>query len=316
MEKIHILREEYYYRLMIIIKHIPRDLDLILGQEWLLQNDYVMTCSKAIPPLSGSLVQIPTGEKGIIFVDKQELLPGVYCGTSLSLCQERYFQCLVLNLTQSPITQIPLPKLEKPPTIKKASQNYKFNNLEHLAKLDEKLRLDHIMEGADAIRVICKEYVDIFKLPGDKLTVTNAAVHSIPTPSIPEGRAITLKIYRLAEAQKEEVNKQIKQMLEDELIIPSKSEWNFPLVVVPKKMDTSGKQKWRICIDFHKLNEASIGDSFLLPNIQDILDKVERARNFTALDCASSFHQIPIREEDRCKTVFSTPSGHFECHLG
>ena len=49
------------------------------------------------------------------------------------------------------------------------------------------------MEGADAIRVICKEYVDIFKLPGDKLTVTNAAVHSIPTPSIPEGRAITLK---------------------------------------------------------------------------------------------------------------------------
>jgi hypothetical protein len=66
-------------------------------------------------------------------------------------------------------------------------------------------------------------------------------------------------------------------MLEDELIIPSKSKWNFPLVVVPKKMDASGKQKWRICIGFRKLNEASIGDSFPLPNIQDILVKIERA---------------------------------------
>jgi hypothetical protein len=172
--------------LFYVIKHLPRDLDLILGQEWLLQNDYVMTCSKVIPPLSESLVQIPTTEKGIRFVEKQELLPGVYCGTSLSLCQEGYFPCLILNLTQSPITQIPFPKLEKPPTNKKVPQNYKFNNLERLTKLDEKLRLDHITEGAEAIRVICKEYVDIFKLPGDKLTVTNAAVHSIPTPSIPE----------------------------------------------------------------------------------------------------------------------------------
>ena len=113
-----------------VIKHLPRDLDLILGQEWLIQNDYVMTCSKAIPPLSGSIIQISARGKGIRFVNKQELLSGVYCGTSLSLCQEGYFQCLILNLTQSPITQIHLPKMEKPPTIKKVSQNCKSNNSE------------------------------------------------------------------------------------------------------------------------------------------------------------------------------------------
>ena len=63
--------------LFYVIKHLSRNLDFILGQEWLLQNDYVMTCSKAIPPLSESLVQIPTRENGIRFVDKQELLPGI-----------------------------------------------------------------------------------------------------------------------------------------------------------------------------------------------------------------------------------------------
>jgi hypothetical protein len=42
------------------------------------------------------------------------------------------------------------------------------------------------------------------------------------------------------------------------------------------------------------------------------LDRVGRARYFTAFDCASGFHQIPIRQKDRCETAFSTPTGHFE----
>jgi hypothetical protein len=93
----------------------------------------------------------------------------------------------------------------------------------------------------------------IFKLPGDTLTTTTAAEHSSPTPSIPKGRAITLRNYGMPEAQQKEVKEQIDQMLL-EVPIPSKSEWNFPLIVVPKKIDASGKNKWRICIDFRKLN--------------------------------------------------------------
>jgi hypothetical protein len=214
-------------------------------------------------------------------------------------------------MTPFPVTRLPLPRLEKPPTFTTDSEVSKFSdNGERIVKLNEKLRLGHIMEGADAFRAICKEYNDIFKLQGDKLT--SAATHSICTPSVPEGRAITLKDYRLAEAHKQEVKDQIEQMIRDEIIAPSESERNFPLVIVPKKMDATGKRKWRISVDFRKLNEVSVGDSFPLSNIQDILDKVGRARYFTALDCASGFHQIFIRKGDRCKTAFSTPTGHFE----
>jgi hypothetical protein len=101
-------------------------------------------------------------------------------------------------------------------------------------------------------------------------------------------------------------------MLEDDIITPTNSGWNFPLLVVPKKLNASGKRKWRICIDFRKLNEITVCDSYPLPSIQDILDKVGRARYFTALDCASGYLQVPRAQEDTCKTAFSTADGHFE----
>jgi hypothetical protein len=81
---------------------------------------------------------------------------------------------------------------------------------------------------------------------------------------------------------------------------------------VPKKPDASGKKKWRTCIDFRKLNEVTLGDSYPLPNIQDILDKLGKARYFTALDCASGYLQVPISGEDRHKTAFSPADGHLE----
>jgi hypothetical protein len=85
-------------------------------------------------------------------------------------------------------------------------------------------------------------------------------------------RATTLRNYRIPEHYQEEVDKQIRQMLEDKVIQPSQIPWNFPILVVPKNMDASGKRKWRICVDFRKLNDITVGDSFPLPNIQDILD--------------------------------------------
>lgn len=101
-------------------------------------------------------------------------------------------------------------------------------------------------------------------------------------------------------------------MEKDGIIRASESPWNAPVWVVPKKKDASGKQKWRVVIDYRKLNEKTIGDAFPLPNINDILDQLGNSKYFTVIDLASGFHQIPMNPQDSMKTAFSTLFGHYE----
>jgi len=73
-----------------------------------------------------------------------------------------------------------------------------------------------------------------------------------------------------------------------------------------RKVHDSGEQKYRVVVDFRKLNNLTIGDVFLMPDINIILDQLGNTRYFSCLDMASGYHQIPIQPEDRQKTDFST----------
>jgi hypothetical protein len=234
-----------------VVDSLPQNLDVILGQDWLKKSGYNIQKEVPImiPPHSEQVIKCSTNEKGVRYIEHQLLEPGLIAASSLVNCETNEFPCLVVNFTDQCINLVTTPKLEKPPT---RIQEQEFKNLKgttdmnKVQLLKDKLRLNHINEGANEIREICEEYLDIFKLPGDSLTSTTATKHYIPTPSLPMGRAITLKNYRLPESQKQEVKEQIAQMLKDKIIVPSKSEWNFPIIVVPKKIDASGKKKWRI----------------------------------------------------------------------
>ncbi|KAL6421449.1 hypothetical protein ACFW04_013904 [Cataglyphis niger] len=162
----------------------------------------------------------------------------------------------------------------------------------------------------EALLRICENFCDIFHVDGEPLTCTATVEHEINMRA--DISPVNVKRYRLPEKHKTEVNKQVQQMLKDRIIQTSTSQWNAPLLVVPKKADASGKSKLRVVIDFRKLNDLTIGDSFPLPNITDILDQLGNAKYFTTLDLTSGYHQIPITEKDKNKTAFSTPYGHYE----
>lgn len=101
-------------------------------------------------------------------------------------------------------------------------------------------------------------------------------------------------------------------MLDQGIIQNSVSPWSSSVWVVPKKLDASGKQKWRVVIDYRKLNEVTVNDKYPLPNISDLLDQLGHCQYFTTLDLASGFHQIEVDPMDVPKTAFSVENGHFE----
>lgn len=172
------------------------------------------------------------------------------------------------------------------------------------------VRINHLNEEEKLkLTKIVKKYREIFYKDGCDLTFTNTIKHEIKTT---DTMPIYTKTYRYPQIHKEEVDRQIQDMLKQGIIRPSKSPYSSPLWVVSKKIDASGKQKWRLVIDYRKLNEVTINDKFPIPNIDDILDKLGRSMYFTTIDLAKGFHQIEIFENDIPKTAFSTNQGHYE----
>lgn len=109
------------------------------------------------------------------------------------------------------------------------------------------------------------------------------------------------------------INKEIDKLLKEGIIQKSYSPYNSPMLTVHKKgTDENGKPKRRMVIDFRKLNEHTITDRYIIPDINITLQNLGKAKYFTTLDLESGFHQIKIKESDRAKTAFCVNGGKYE----
>lgn len=163
-------------------------------------------------------------------------------------------------------------------------------------------------EKLNTLLSLCEHYTDIFTLQTDKMTTNNFYTQKIRTT---DDSPVYTKNYRIPHGQKEEVDKQVNKLIENDLVEPSVSPYNSPIILVPKK--SSGQQKkWRLCIDYRKVNKKLIQDKYPLPRMDVILDGLGRAKYFSTLDLFSGFHQIPIEKESREITAFTTERGIFQ----
>jgi hypothetical protein len=64
-------------------------------------------------------------------------------------------------------------------------------------------------------------------------------------------------------------------------------------------------------IDYQKLNKATQKDHFLLPFIDEMLERLANHSFFCYLDGYSGYHQILIHSDDQSKTTFTCPYGTF-----
>ena len=89
------------------------------------------------------------------------------------------------------------------------------------------------------------------------------------------------------------------------VIEPSSSEWASPMVLV-KKDGTM-----RLCVDYRRLNSLSAADTYPLPRIDDIIDRISTAKHITIIDQTKGYWQVPVATADRqnclCYTVWIVP---------
>lgn len=184
------------------------------------------------------------------------------------------------------------------------------NSPRRASRIRELLNLQHLNEEEliNANKLLTLS-ADCFHLPGEALDCTDVLKHRITTA---DNAPTHTKQYRFPLIHREEINKQTAELLKAKIIQPSLSPYNSPLWIVPKKTDAQGNPKWRMVIDYRNLNEKTIGDAYPLPNITEILDQLGSAKYFSVFDLASGFHQIPMDPEDKEKTAFTTPYGHYE----
>ena len=176
--------------------------------------------------------------------------------------------------------------------------------------LEDLLHTDHLDDiEKNHVLKIARENRDRFFLPGDELPGTDLVMHRIPTTDDEPTKG---RQYKFPHALKDEINRQVEELLNAGIIKPSHSQYNTPVWIVKKKPDSQGRPRWRMVLDFRALNEKTINDAYPLPNITEILDQVGSAKYYTVLDLASGFHQIRMDPRDAHKTAFSTPYGHYE----
>jgi len=185
-------------------------------------------------------------------------------------------------------------------------------------RLQEALRLDHLnSEEKFSLLSVCNEYFDLFFLERDNITATSEITHGMRTSEAI--CPINEKPYRLPQRHRQEITEQMDTLEREGVIAPSDSPWNASLLVVLKKPDVNGKVKYRVCVDFRRLNQVTVGNAFPFPNVTDILEQLGKSKYYSTLDLAQGYHQVLMNPTDRKKPLFPltrVTTNFCECPLG
>lgn len=155
-----------------------------------------------------------------------------------------------------------------------------------------------------ALQALVMEYADVFALDSSELGATDLVQHVIDTGDNPP---IHQPARRIPFALRDKVEQLVDDMLNQGVVVPSKSPWASPVVLVAKRDGTV-----RFCVDYRRLNAATKMDVYPLPRVDDQLDLLSRSRYFTTLDLATGYWQVSMAPESQEKTAFITHSGLYE----
>lgn len=132
---------------------------------------------------------------------------------------------------------------------------------------------------------------------------TNVLEHNIKTTT---SQPVRKRMYPIPFKLEQVVKDEIEAMLRLGVIEFSDSPYNSPFLLV-KKSDGSV----RFCIDFRALNAITVFDAEPIPDQEEMFNNFAGKVYFTELDLTKGYWQLPLSDDSKDLTAFSTPQGHF-----
>ncbi|GFY17509.1 retrovirus-related Pol polyprotein from transposon gypsy [Trichonephila clavipes] len=186
-------------------------------------------------------------------------------------------------------------------------EGVKFNKYENHAQLMQ-ISAENLQEELDLRHVENRQIKkELEKLIQDYKPEKTASTDVTMRIILKDEEPVCQPPRRLAFTERQEVNKQIEEWLNEGIIRPSSAEYASPIVMVKKKDGSS-----RMCIDYRKLNQKLVKDKFPLPIIEDVLDTLQEAKVYSTLDLRNGFFHVDVDEDCRKYTSFIVPDGQFE----
>ena len=168
--------------------------------------------------------------------------------------------------------------------------------------------IDHLRgkvtdEQLEAINDVLERNEDVFSKHKADIGCCNFVEHEIELEesAVPHREGA----WRMTPHKSNACRKEIETLID--MIEPSKSPWACGVVMAKKKGD-----QLRFCCDFRYPNSVTVKDVYPIPRIDESLSKLGDAKFFTILDLGSNFWQVPLRKQDRDKTVFACELGLFQ----
>ena len=110
---------------------------------------------------------------------------------------------------------------------------------------------------------------------------------------VPNAQPSAQAPYRMSPSELEELQKQLKELIDTGFIRPSKVPYGASMLFQCKH-----DESLRLCIDYRMLNKLTVKNKYPIPLITDLFDQLGGARWFTKLDLRSGYYQVRIAEGD------------------
>ncbi|GFX97031.1 retrovirus-related Pol polyprotein from transposon 17.6 [Trichonephila clavipes] len=107
-------------------------------------------------------------------------------------------------------------------------------------------------------------------------------------------------------SKKEILKREIDRLLAEGIIEECESSYASPIVLIPKPNGT-----FSLCIDYRKLNEITVADTYPLPRMYDLLHQAKLTPFMSRLYLRAGYHQVKVHAEDQDKTAFVSPFGTY-----